>query len=73
MPFWSGPKRAPDPVTFNASDDLTIEFISACSNLIAFNIGLPQVRDIQKIKAIAAAVPEKPYKPSAIKVETPEE
>ncbi len=25
--FWSGPKRAPSPITFNADDDLDLSFV----------------------------------------------
>ncbi|KAK0482046.1 ubiquitin activating enzyme [Armillaria luteobubalina] len=40
QPFWSGPKRAPDPLTFNSSDPLHIQYIIAAANLHAFNYGL---------------------------------
>jgi len=35
QPFWSGPKRAPSPVPFNAADDMHIGFVMTYSNLIA--------------------------------------
>ena len=38
QPFWSGPKRAPEPITFDPNDTMQINFISACANLIAFNL-----------------------------------
>jgi len=35
QPFWSGPKRAPSPVTFNSADDMHVNFVMTYSNLIA--------------------------------------
>lgn len=49
-PFWSGPKRAPHPITFNADEELHLSYISACANLIAFNLGVPQERDLNVIR-----------------------
>lgn len=43
--FWSGPKRAPSPVYFNPEDPLHVHFVTACANLIAFNLGIPQNRN----------------------------
>eukprot|EP01104_Vermistella_antarctica_P020279 TRINITY_DN861_c0_g1_i2.p1 TRINITY_DN861_c0_g1~~TRINITY_DN861_c0_g1_i2.p1 ORF type:complete len:865 (-),score=258.73 TRINITY_DN861_c0_g1_i2:739-3333(-) len=42
-PFWSGPKRAPDAVTFDASNELHFGFIVAASNLRAAVYGLKGV------------------------------
>jgi ubiquitin-activating enzyme E1 len=51
-PFWSGPKRAPHPIPFNAEDELHLNYVISCANLIAFNLGVPQVRDPAAVKAI---------------------
>lgn len=40
QPFWSGPKRAPKPITFNPNDPIHMEYIVAAANLHAFNYGL---------------------------------
>jgi ubiquitin-activating enzyme E1 len=45
LAFWSGPKRAPSPISFDSNDLLHAHFITACANLIAFSLGIPQVRD----------------------------
>lgn len=73
QPFWSGPKRAPDPLTFDANDALHLGFVMSCANLIAFNLGIPQVRDTNIVQQIAASQHGKPYVKKTIKVETPEE
>lgn len=61
QPFWSGPKRAPDPLTFDANDSLHLNFVNACANLIAFNLGIEQVRNIKHVRQIAASQQGKPY------------
>ena len=45
-PFWSGPKRAPDPLTFDASNPTHMGFIVAASHLHAFNYGIKEGRNI---------------------------
>lgn len=49
-PFWSGPKRPPSPVSFDAADSLHIEFVLAAANLRAFNFGISGTRDLVAIK-----------------------
>ncbi|KAL8972607.1 MAG: hypothetical protein Q9183_000465 [Haloplaca sp. 2 TL-2023] len=39
-PFWSGPKRAPDPLKFDAKNAAHLGFIKATANLHAFNYGI---------------------------------
>jgi ubiquitin-activating enzyme E1 len=40
VPFWSGPKRAPDPLDFNELDPLHMQYVVAAANLHAFNYGI---------------------------------
>jgi ubiquitin-activating enzyme E1 len=39
-PFWSGPKRAPDPLVFDPSNETHIGFVIAGANLHAFNYNI---------------------------------
>ncbi|KAL8978055.1 MAG: hypothetical protein Q9205_006272 [Flavoplaca limonia] len=39
-PFWSGPKRAPDPLKFDANNPTHFSFVKATANLHAFNYGI---------------------------------
>lgn len=47
-PFWSGPKRAPDPLTFDASNPTHMGFVIAAAYLHAFNYGLKSTPDISE-------------------------
>ncbi|KAJ3125565.1 SPS-sensor component ptr3 [Nowakowskiella sp. JEL0407] len=55
-PFWSGPKRAPEPIVFDAENDLHFDFVLCAANLFAFNFGIEGTRDKNAIKAVLANV-----------------
>lgn len=40
QPFWSGPKRAPDPLKFDPKNETHLGFIIAAANLHAFNYNI---------------------------------
>jgi ubiquitin-activating enzyme E1 len=40
QPFWSGPKRAPDPLKFDSSNPTHYSFVEAAASLHAFNYGI---------------------------------
>jgi ubiquitin-activating enzyme E1 len=40
QPFWSGPKRAPDPLKFDPKNEMHFGFVVAAANLHAFNYGI---------------------------------
>ena len=73
-PFWSGPKRAPDVVELDPKDDLHLHYISACANLIAFNVGIPQNRNKDEISEIASKIELPKFEPkSNVKIQTEED
>jgi len=72
QPFWSGPKRSPHPLTFSADDELSVDFVYNCANLIFANLGMPSI-DRATAKNIAGNLAAKPYVQKVIVVETPEE
>ncbi|KAJ8606680.1 hypothetical protein MRB53_040762 [Persea americana] len=45
QPFWSGPKRAPDPLAFDPNNPTHYSFVLSAANLHAFNYKIPQVTD----------------------------
>ncbi|XP_049873613.1 ubiquitin-like modifier-activating enzyme 1 [Pectinophora gossypiella] len=68
-PFWSGPKRCPDPLTFDPNDELHLDYIVAAANLRATVYGLPNCVDRESIAKIAASVPVPEFSPkSGIKI-----
>lgn len=71
-PFWSGPKRCPTPEQFNADDDLHLDFVWTCANLIFANIGMKSL-DREQVRAIVKGIPPQEYVKKHIVVETPEE
>lgn len=40
QPFWSGPKRAPEPLKFDPKNEMHFGFVVAGANLHAFNYGI---------------------------------
>ncbi|CCL99448.1 uncharacterized protein FIBRA_01466 [Fibroporia radiculosa] len=73
QPFWSGPKRAPDPLTFDSSDPTHLQFIIAAANLHAYNYGLRGETDPAVFKKVADAVIVPEFTPrSGVKVQVNE-
>ena len=48
-PFWSGPKRAPDPLKFDATNSTHLNFVIAAANLHAFNYGIKSSASISPL------------------------
>lgn len=71
-PFWSGPKRAPKPVTFSADEPLHINFIMAAANLRAVNFGIKGSSDVAHIKKAVANVMVPEFTPKVVKIATNE-
>ncbi|KAJ8523008.1 hypothetical protein ONZ45_g541 [Pleurotus djamor] len=70
QPFWSGPKRAPDPLKFDANDPLHLQFIIAAANLHAFNYGLRGETDPAIFQKVAGSVQVPEFVPkSGVKVQ----
>ncbi|KAK7470927.1 E1 ubiquitin-activating protein [Stygiomarasmius scandens] len=70
QPFWSGPKRAPDPLTFNSKDPLHLAFIVAAANLHAYNYGLKGETDMNVYRKVADSVIVPEFTPqSGVKVQ----
>ncbi|KAF8631275.1 hypothetical protein AX15_002601 [Amanita polypyramis BW_CC] len=70
QPFWSGPKRAPDPLTFNSNDPLHLQYVIAAANLHAFNYGLKGETDPAIFRKVADSVIVPEFTPrSGVKVQ----
>ncbi|XP_077980547.1 ubiquitin-like modifier-activating enzyme 1 [Glandiceps talaboti] len=72
-PFWSGPKRCPHPITFDASIKEHVDYIVAVANLKATMYGLKGSRDRDAITATLANVRVAEFVPrSGVRIETTE-
>ncbi|GLB33533.1 putative ubiquitin activating enzyme [Lyophyllum shimeji] len=73
QPFWSGPKRAPDPLVFNSSDPAHLAYIIAAANLHAFNYGLRGETDPAIFRKVADSVIVPEFTPrSGVKIQVSE-
>ena len=52
QPFWSGPKRAPDPLKFDVDNHTHYTFVLAGANLHAFNYHIAPVSDRKHIVSV---------------------
>ena len=66
-PFWSGPKRAPDPLTFDTSNPTHMTFVIAAAYLHAFNYGLDTSQEIsgKHVKDVMSNMIIPEFKPSS--------
>mmetsp|Transcript_97648 Transcript_97648/g.232417 ORF Transcript_97648/g.232417 Transcript_97648/m.232417 type:complete len:1031 (+) Transcript_97648:101-3193(+) len=66
--FWSGPKRPPAPIKFDANDALHVDFLLAAANLYAASLGVPENRDRTAVARMAAAVKVPDFRPREMKI-----
>lgn len=69
QPFWSGPKRAPKPLVFDAHNELHMAYIVAAANIHAFNYGLHGSTDMAHIADVASQVQVPEFVPREAKVQ----
>ncbi|KAI0291745.1 ubiquitin activating enzyme [Russula brevipes] len=73
QPFWSSPKRAPDPLTFDSSEPTHLQFIISAANLRAFNYGLRGETNPAIFRKVADSVVVPEFTPrSGVKVQVNE-
>ena len=63
QPFWSGPKRAPDPLKFDPENPTHYTFVLAGANLHAFNYNIPSLTDRSHILSVLNAMIVPDFKP----------
>ncbi|KAJ8963633.1 hypothetical protein NQ314_005480, partial [Rhamnusium bicolor] len=56
--FWSGPKRCPEPLTFDVDNTLHLDYIVAAANLKANVYGIPANRDREYIAEVPEFIPK---------------
>ncbi|THX29875.1 putative poly(A) RNA transport protein [Aureobasidium pullulans] len=73
--FWSGPKRAPDPLKYDSNNDSHFTFVLAAANLHAFNYGIPQksTKDKAEIDELVNNIIIEDFKPDpGVKIQASE-
>jgi ubiquitin-activating enzyme E1 len=70
--FWSGTKRAPTPITFDAEDPTHMGFVVAAANLHAFNFNLRGTADVAEFRRVLRGYTPAPFEARAVKVATTE-
>jgi len=71
QPFWSGPKRAPDPLVFDINEPTHLQFVIAAANIHAYNYGLRGETDPAIFKKVISAMKIPEFVPKAgVKVQT---
>eukprot|EP01104_Vermistella_antarctica_P014555 TRINITY_DN460_c0_g2_i1.p1 TRINITY_DN460_c0_g2~~TRINITY_DN460_c0_g2_i1.p1 ORF type:complete len:895 (-),score=330.14 TRINITY_DN460_c0_g2_i1:63-2747(-) len=61
--FWSGPKRAPTPLTFDANNEEHLAFIIAATNIAAYNFKLEPRTDAAYYRKVLAGIKVPEFKP----------
>ncbi|XP_007550981.1 ubiquitin-like modifier-activating enzyme 1 [Poecilia formosa] len=69
LPFWSGSKRCPHPLTFDPNNTTHIEYVVAAANLYGQIYGIEGTRDCAAIKNTLERVSVPPFSPkSSVKI-----
>ena len=55
-PFWSGPKRAPEPLRFDVNEPAHLEYVISAANLHAFNYGLKGETSVDHFRKVLETV-----------------
>ncbi|KAH8085262.1 hypothetical protein HD553DRAFT_24927 [Filobasidium floriforme] len=63
QPFWSGPKRAPEPLEFSAENPVMLDYIVATANLHAFNYGLKGNNEPDFFKKVLSTIDVPKFNP----------
>jgi len=70
--FWSGPKRVPTPVVFDKNDETHINFVVSAANLFAYNLGIPENRDVAFVAECASQVKVPTFVPKKMSIKVDE-
>ncbi|XP_010731086.3 ubiquitin-like modifier-activating enzyme 1 [Larimichthys crocea] len=65
LPFWSGSKRCPHPLTFDPNNAVHMDFVVAAANLYGQIFGVKGTRDCASIRDILEKVVVPPFTPKS--------
>eukprot|EP01006_Ploeotia_vitrea_P033261 TRINITY_DN65408_c0_g1_i2.p1 TRINITY_DN65408_c0_g1~~TRINITY_DN65408_c0_g1_i2.p1 ORF type:complete len:769 (+),score=121.28 TRINITY_DN65408_c0_g1_i2:784-3090(+) len=71
-PFWSGPKRPPTPIAFDAKDPLHIDFVLSAAILRAHNYHIQPSTDVAKITELACKTTVPAFTPKKTNIQVDE-
>jgi ubiquitin-activating enzyme E1 len=63
VPFWSGPKRCPHPLKYDANNETHLDYVYAAANLKAYVYNIPQNRDRNAVKDFVSKITVKEFTP----------
>ncbi|KAF4756285.1 hypothetical protein FOZ63_027267 [Perkinsus olseni] len=66
--FWSGPKRPPQVIHYDANDELHLAFVYACANLYATVLGIPVAKDKEEVRELSKKCNIDPFVPRNMKI-----
>ncbi|EEB05828.2 ubiquitin activating enzyme E1 [Schizosaccharomyces japonicus yFS275] len=73
QPFWSGPKRAPTPLVFDAHNPLHYDFVINAANLYAYNYGLKGEASPDVVEKVLSSIEVPSFTPkSGVKIQVNE-
>jgi len=71
--FWSGPKRAPEPIVFDPKNPIHLDFVVFAANLHAFNYGLKGETDREYFERELQTIKVPEFKPrQGVKIQVQE-
>jgi len=65
QPFWSGPKKCPQPLDFSINDPLHLDYVFAAANLKAEMYGIAQVRNREAVAEMVCHVDVPEFTPQS--------
>ncbi|KAM6980088.1 ubiquitin-like modifier-activating enzyme 1 [Aplochiton taeniatus] len=69
LPFWSGAKRCPHPLTFDPNEPIHMDYVVAAANLYGRTYGISGTSDRAAIRAVLEQVPVPAFTPaSSVKI-----
>ncbi|KAJ8366431.1 hypothetical protein AAFF_G00355620 [Aldrovandia affinis] len=71
LPFWSGQKRCPHPLTFDSNSTTHVDYVTAAANLYAQTFGIEGTRDRAAVRRLLQRVQVPSFTPkSSVKIHT---